>query len=75
MAERGGREDLHRLAADLQFEVDDLVPGVDAAARLGTARIEHGDVVLESQGLAFAAAPMLPARSCSASDSSSAPPW
>jgi NitT/TauT family transport system ATP-binding protein len=59
VAERGGREDLHRLAADLQFEVDDLVPVVDAAALLGMARIEHGDVVLEPQGLAFAAAPTL----------------
>jgi hypothetical protein len=28
---RGGRGDLHRLADDLQFEVDDLLPLVDGA--------------------------------------------
>jgi NitT/TauT family transport system ATP-binding protein len=59
VAERGGREDLHRLAADLQFEVDDLVPVVDAATLLGLARLEHGDAVLEPPGAAFAAAPTL----------------
>ena len=59
VAEREGRADLHRLAADLQFEVDDLLPVVDGAVLLGMARVEEGEVVLESAGEAFAAAPIL----------------
>ncbi len=59
LAERAGREDLHRLAADLQFEVDDLLPLVDAAILLGLARVEEGDAILTPEGRAFAAAPTL----------------
>ncbi len=59
LAERGGREDLHRLAADLQFEVDDLLPLLDAAALLGFARVEEGDAILTPAGDAFVEAPIL----------------
>ncbi len=59
LAERGGREDLHRLAGDLQLEVDDLLPLVDAAALLGFARVEDGDAVLTAEGSAFVEAPIL----------------
>ncbi len=59
LAERGGQEDLHRLAADLQFEVDDLLPLVDAAALLGLARVEEGDAILTAEGKAFAEASTL----------------
>ncbi len=59
LAEREGREDLHRLAGDLQLEVDDLLPIVDAAVLLGFARIEEGDVVLMPEGHAFVSAPIL----------------
>jgi NitT/TauT family transport system ATP-binding protein len=58
LAERGGREDLHRLAGDLQLEVDDLLPLVDAAALLGFARVEEGDAVLTAEGSAFVDAPI-----------------
>ncbi len=59
LAERGGREDLHRLASDLQLEVDDLLPLVDAAMLLGLARVEEGDSVLTPDGGAFVEAPIL----------------
>jgi NitT/TauT family transport system ATP-binding protein len=36
--DRGGREDLPKLAESLRLEVDDLLPAVDAAAVLGLAR-------------------------------------
>ena len=35
--DRGGREDLPKLAESLRLEVDDLLPAVDAAALLGFA--------------------------------------
>jgi NitT/TauT family transport system ATP-binding protein len=56
LADRGGREDLHRLAAELKLEVDDLLPIVDALAMLGFARIEQGDVEITQPGRGFAAA-------------------
>jgi NitT/TauT family transport system ATP-binding protein len=59
LADRGGREDLHRLAGDLQFEVDDLLPLVDAAVLLGLARVEQGDAILTPEGEAFAQASIL----------------
>ena len=59
LADRGGREDLHRLADDLQFEVDDLLPLVDGAALLGLVAVEHADVILTSEGEAFAKATIL----------------
>src|SRR5262249_53713371 len=58
LAERGGRDDLHRLAGDLQLEVDDLLPLVDAAALLGFARVEEGDAVLTADGALFVEAPI-----------------
>ncbi len=59
LADRGGRADLHGLADALQFEVDDLLPLVDAAALLGLARVEEADAVLTSEGAAFAQATTL----------------
>ncbi|HWT80653.1 MAG TPA: nitrate/sulfonate/bicarbonate ABC transporter ATP-binding protein, partial [Candidatus Methylomirabilis sp.] len=59
LAERGGREDLHRLADELQFEVDDLLPLVDGAGLLGLARVEQADAILTTEGEAFAKASIL----------------
>jgi NitT/TauT family transport system ATP-binding protein len=59
VADGGGRADLHRLAATLQLEVDDLLPLVDAAALLGLARVHEGDVILTAEGDAFVEAPTL----------------
>lgn len=51
---RGGEEDLPDLADDLRLEVDDLMPAVDAAAMLGFAKVERGDVRLTEIGREFA---------------------
>jgi len=54
--DRGGREDLPKLAGELRLEIDDLLPAVDAAAMLGFASIDHGDVVMSDAGKEFAIA-------------------
>ena len=54
--DRGGREDLPKLAESLRLEVDDLLPAVDAAAILGFAEISQGDVVIRPAGAEFATA-------------------
>jgi NitT/TauT family transport system ATP-binding protein len=50
-----GHEDLPLLAEEMQLEVNDLFPLVDAAALLGLARVEEGDITLLPPGNAFAA--------------------
>jgi NitT/TauT family transport system ATP-binding protein len=52
--ERGGKEDLYRVAEDLLMEVDDLLPIVESASLLGFARSERGDLELTPEGKAFA---------------------
>lgn len=54
--DRGGREDLYRIADDLRLEVDDLLPIVEAAALLRFANPERGDVEITPSGKAFAEA-------------------
>jgi NitT/TauT family transport system ATP-binding protein len=54
--ERGGREDLPKLAESLRLEVDDLLPAVDALQLLGFAEVAHGDVTISESGREFATA-------------------
>jgi len=54
--DRGGREDLPKLAETLRLEVDDLLPAVDAAALLGFAQVAQGDVTITDAGREFATA-------------------
>jgi NitT/TauT family transport system ATP-binding protein len=54
--DRGGREDLPRLASDLRLEIDDLLPAVDASALLGFASVAEGDVTITEIGKEFATA-------------------
>lgn len=56
LGERGGKEDLYRLADDLRMEVDDLLPIVEAATMLKFAKAERGDVEITPPGKAFAEA-------------------
>jgi NitT/TauT family transport system ATP-binding protein len=56
LVDRGGRSDLHRLAADLSLEVDALLPTVDTAILLGMLHVEEGDAVITPEGRAFAEA-------------------
>ena len=54
--ERGGKEDLYRVAEELLMEVDDLLPIVEAAALLSFVKSERGDIELTAIGKAFAEA-------------------
>ena len=56
IADRGGREDLPKLADSLRLEVDDLLPAVDAAVILGFAEVSQGDVTITPAGQEFSAA-------------------
>ncbi len=52
--DQGGRADLPELSAQLQFDLDDLFPAVEAAGLLGFAASQAGDVTLTDEGRAFA---------------------
>jgi NitT/TauT family transport system ATP-binding protein len=54
--DRGGREDLPKLADSLRLEIDDLLPAVDAAVMLGFAEVAQGDVTITDVGTEFATA-------------------
>jgi NitT/TauT family transport system ATP-binding protein len=56
MNDRGGKDDLYRIAEELLMEVDDLLPIVDAAALLAFVRSERGDLELTPSGKTFAEA-------------------
>jgi NitT/TauT family transport system ATP-binding protein len=53
---RGGKDDLYRIASDLQMDVGDLLPIVEASTLLSFARSERGDVEITPPGKAFAEA-------------------
>jgi NitT/TauT family transport system ATP-binding protein len=54
LLDKGGRDDIYRLADDLSFEIDDLLPIVDAAQLLGFLKIEEGDAAITESGTEFA---------------------
>jgi NitT/TauT family transport system ATP-binding protein len=55
LVDHDGRDDLYRVAEELQLDVDDLLPIVEAAQLLGFARTLEGDVEVTEEGRAFAA--------------------
>ncbi len=55
----GGREDLPKLAHELTFEVDDLLPLVDAAQVLALAEVDDADIHITDEGRIFVAADIL----------------
>ncbi|HEX5415163.1 MAG TPA: AAA-associated domain-containing protein, partial [Chloroflexota bacterium] len=55
----GGREDLARVAENLQLEADELLPLADAADLLGLGDVEQGDLFLTADGQSFVAADVL----------------
>jgi len=57
--DRGGRDDIYRLAEPLAMDVDDLLPIIEAATLLGFATSKEGDVEVTSEGAAFAEADIL----------------
>jgi NitT/TauT family transport system ATP-binding protein len=52
--DKGGRDDIYRLADDLAFEIDDLLPIVDAAQLLGFLTVEEGDAAITESGAEYA---------------------
>jgi NitT/TauT family transport system ATP-binding protein len=59
LVDRGGRDDIHHLADDLAFEIDDLLPIVEAAAMLGFIVVTEGDAEITPEGREFAEADIL----------------
>jgi NitT/TauT family transport system ATP-binding protein len=51
--DRGGRDDLYRVADELLLEVNDLLPITEAATLLDFARTEKGDVEITEKGREF----------------------
>ncbi|HLJ34496.1 MAG TPA: AAA-associated domain-containing protein, partial [Ktedonobacteraceae bacterium] len=56
---RGGREDIYQIGRQLQQELDDLLPLVEAADLLDLADTQEGDLILTPQGKQFAEAGVL----------------
>ena len=59
LIDHGNKADIYRLADDLSFEIDDLLPIVDAATLLGFLIVTEGDAALTSVGAEFANAEIL----------------
>ena len=49
-----GKDDIYRLADDLAFELDDLLPIVDAARLLGFLKVTEGDAEITPTGTEYA---------------------
>jgi len=54
LIDKNGRDDIYRLADDLAFEIDDLLPIVDAAQLLGFLKVEEGDASITERGAEYA---------------------
>jgi NitT/TauT family transport system ATP-binding protein len=54
LIDKGGKDDIYRLANDLGLELDDFLPIVDAAQLLGFLTIEEGDSSITPTGNEFA---------------------
>jgi NitT/TauT family transport system ATP-binding protein len=59
LADHNGRADVYQLADLLSFEIDDLLPIVEAAALLGFVKLLEGDAEITPQGLEFVNADIL----------------
>jgi NitT/TauT family transport system ATP-binding protein len=57
--DRGGRDDIYRLAEPLAMDVDDLLPIIEATTMLGFATLKDGDVEVTPEGVAFVEADIL----------------
>jgi NitT/TauT family transport system ATP-binding protein len=54
LLDHSGKDDIYRLADDLGFEIDDLLPIVDAAQLLGFLKITEGDAEITPEGAEYA---------------------
>lgn len=55
----GGRSELAMIASELNFEIDDLLPLVDAASMLDLLTVDGGEIALTATGKEFASADIL----------------
>lgn len=53
LIDHGGKADIYKLADDLAFEIDDILPIVDAAALLGFLEVQEGDAVMTAEGTEY----------------------
>ncbi len=63
LADKGGKEDVPDLAAELGMSAADLLPTLEAGALLGFLRVQEGDAELTPSGRAFAEADLLTRKS------------
>ncbi len=54
LLDHNGKDDIYRLADDLAFEIDDLLPIVDAAQLLGFLTVNEGDAAITPSGAEYA---------------------
>ena len=54
LLDHNGKDDIYRLADDLGFEIDDLLPIVDAAQLLGFLNVTEGDAEITPAGSEYA---------------------
>ena len=54
LLDHDGKDDIYRLADDLSFEIDDLLPIVDAAQLLGFLTVTEGDAAITPTGAEYA---------------------
>jgi NitT/TauT family transport system ATP-binding protein len=59
LIDHNGRDDIYRLADDLAFEIDDLLPIVEAAQLLDFLHVEEGDAVITPAGRSYAESEIL----------------
>ncbi len=59
MGDANGRADIYKVADELAFEIDDLLPIVDAAQLLCFLKVEEGDVTITPEGRLFAESEIL----------------
>jgi NitT/TauT family transport system ATP-binding protein len=50
LSDRDGHDDIYHLADDLSFEIDDVLPIVEAASMLGFVNVSEGDVEITHSG-------------------------
>ena len=56
LADQGGRADLRRLAEELSFDIEALLPTVETASLLRFLRVAEADAIITPEGQAFAQA-------------------
>ena len=54
LIDHNGKDDIYRLADDLAFAIDDLLPIVDAASMLGFIEVHEGDAAITPLGTEYA---------------------